>query len=162
MKIHTIRRSSIAAALLVAGVLGPAAAPAQAATQITASLTITRSAGLGLFDVRVLVKVPMNLYDANGYLNNGARIELRFYGEDPVSDDFLVGPITYVRSATGLSATEQGIRLAASWQEAPGSWLNEDDGLAEGVTDEIYVRARFVDGDGGTIQARSNTVTGIF
>ncbi|XVQ89521.1 hypothetical protein ACQP2K_19525 [Microbispora siamensis] len=164
MKIHAIRRSAIAGALLVTGVLGPAGTPAQAATQITASLTITPSAppDPALFNVAVLVKVPMNLYDANGYLNNGARIELRFYGEDEFSDNLLLGPITYVKSAVGLSATEEGIRLLARMQERPGSWLNEDDGFFDGVTDEIYVRARFVDGDGGTIQARSNTVKGIF
>ncbi|GAA4215326.1 hypothetical protein GCM10023074_69760 [Microbispora amethystogenes] len=172
MRTRRLRRSALAAplaalfagTLFTGGVLGPAAAPAQAATQITASLSVTRAAppGPGLFNVRVLVKVPMNLYDANGYLNNGARIELRFYGEDPVSDNLILGPIVYVRSATGLSATEEGIRLLTQWQEEPGSWLNEDDGLLDGVTDEVYVRARFVDGDGVAIQARSNVVTGIF
>ncbi|RGA00957.1 hypothetical protein DI270_032105 [Microbispora triticiradicis] len=173
-KTHRVRRSALAGALLAAallagalfagGVLGPAGTPAQAATTITASLSITRAAppGPGLMNVRILVKVPMNLYDANGYLNNGARIELRFYGEDPVSDNLVLGPITYVRSAVGLSATEEGIRLLTQWQEEPGSWLNEDDGLLDGVTDEVYVRARFVDGDGVAIQARSNVVTGIF
>jgi hypothetical protein len=153
--------SALAASTLAAGVL--AGSPADAASSITASFSVTRTtSGPALYNLRTLVQLPMSKQDAEGYLWNGARIELRFYGEDPAFDNLLIGPITYIRSATGLSATDQGIVLDARWQELPGSWLNEDDGFFDGVTDEIYVKARWVDGDGATLTAKSNVVHGIF
>lgn len=156
-------RRVLAVVLIAAGAVGLLTTPAHAASQITASLSITRTtSGPALYNLRTLVKLPMSRADADGYLSNGARIELRFYGDDPAFDNLLIGPITYVRSATGLSSTDAGIVLDARWQEAPGSWLNEDDGFFDGRTDEIYVTARWVDGDGATLQAKSNVVTGIF
>jgi len=39
--------------------------------------------------------------------------------------------------------------------------MNEDDSWTNRV-DEIYARATWVDGDGGTLQATSGVITGIF
>jgi hypothetical protein len=138
-------------------------APAQAATQITATFSVSRTtSGPALLNLRTQVNVPMSQADADRLLLNGARIELRFYGDDQFFDNLLIGPITYVRTATGLTTTSAGVELDARWQELPGSWLNEDDGFFDGVTDEVYVKARWVTGTGATLEAKSNVVNGIF
>jgi hypothetical protein len=105
--------------------------------------------------------VPMNRIDAEGYLWNNARIEIRIYGDDSgPNDPVIYGPILFWR-INGLVATDFGVVLDLYWQEPPDSWMNEDDSWTN-RTDEIYARATWVDGDGGTIYTTSGVITGIF
>ncbi|GIH25728.1 hypothetical protein Aph01nite_40380 [Acrocarpospora phusangensis] len=160
---NKIRRGLAASVIAALGVLGLAGSPAQAATVITAQLSISPNPppGPGVFNVKVFVKVPMSQEDAEGYLGNGARIEVRFMGDDPGTDSVILGPVTFVRSSTGLSVGPEGIRLHFLSQEAGGSFLNEDDSWGNRV-DEVYVNARFVDATGATIRTNSNLATGLF
>ena len=156
-------RRLLAMTLVAVGTLGLVGAPAHAVTEITATFSVTRTtSGPALYNLRTLVNVPMTKAQADAHLLNGGRIELRFYGEDPLFDNLLIGPITYVRTATGLSTNDLGVALDAQWQELPGSWLNEDDGFLDGRGDEVYVKAKWIDGNGATVQAKSNVVKGIF
>jgi len=157
----TRARRVLAVTLVAAAMLGLVGAPARAATEIYVSFSVTRtSSGPAMYDVTTSVWLPMDRIDADGYLWNGARIELRYYGDDVGPDPLIVGPLTFSRT-TGVAATDIGVVLVAQWQEFPGSWLNEDNGYGN-YTDALYVKARWIDADGGTLQATSNVVTGIF
>jgi len=155
-------RRVLAVVLIAAAVLGVFTVPARAATEIVMTFSVNRTtSGPAMYDMRVFVVVPMNRVDAEGYLWNNARIEVRIYGDDSGSNDPVIyGPKIYWR-INGLVATDFGVVLDLYWQEPPGSWMNEDDSWTNRV-DEIYARATWVDGDGGTLQATSGVITGIF
>ncbi len=156
-------RSKLAAALLAgAGVVGLATSPAEAATVITAHLDIGFNTGVpAARTINLSVHVPMNEYDANGYLIHGARIQVRFHGEDPGDDQLIFGPITWYRGDNGITAGPDGIRVQYGWEVPQGSFLNEDDSTFN-RGDEVYITAKFIDGDGATISAKSNVETGLF
>nr|WP_062330551.1 hypothetical protein [Herbidospora sakaeratensis] len=152
------------AAVIVAGVgvVGLTTAPAQAATVITAHLEIGFNTGVpAARTINLNVHVPMNEYDANGYLIHGARIQVRFYGSDPGTDPMIYGPITWYKDDYGLTAGPDGIHLDYGWEVPQGSFLNEDSGVANNG-DEVYIVAKFIDGDGATISANSNTEEGLY
>ncbi|WP_066367170.1 hypothetical protein [Herbidospora mongoliensis] len=152
------------AAVLVAtiGIIGLATAPAQAATVITAHLEIGFNTGVpAARTINLSVHVPMNEYDANGYLIHGARIQVRFYGSDPGTDSVIYGPVTWYKDDFGLTAGPDGIHLDYGWEVPQGSFLNEDSGWGNNG-DEVYIVAKFIDGDGATISAESNTEEGIY
>jgi hypothetical protein len=154
-------RRILAVTLIAAAVLGVHAVPAQAATEISMSFSVTRTtSGPAAYNMHVFVVVPMNRTDAEGYLWNGARIEIRAYGDDPGTDSVIDGPDYYLYY-NGLVATDYGVVLDLYWQEPPGSWMNEDDSWGN-WTDEIYAHAKWVDADGGTLQTTSSVLTGIF
>jgi hypothetical protein len=154
-------RRMLAVAVIAATVLGVLVVPASAATQIAMTFSVTRTtSGPAMYDVRVFAVVPMDRIDAEGYLWNGARIEIRIYGDDPGSDSVIFGGYLYTRG-NGLVATDFGVVLDLYWQESPGSWLNEDDSWGN-WTDEIYARATWVDADGGTLRTTSGVITGYF
>lgn len=154
-------RRMLAVTLIAAAVLGVAAVPANAATEIAMTFSVTRTtSGPAMYDMRVFVVVPMNRLDAEGYLWNGALIEVRVYGDDPGRDVVIHGPNLY-RRTNGLVATDFGVVLDLYWQEPPGSWMNEDDSWGN-RGDEIYARATWVDADGGTLQTTSGVITGLF
>ena len=147
--------------LIAAAVLGVLTVPAKAATEIAMTFSVTRTtSGPAMYDMRVFVVVPMNRVDAEGYLWNNARIEIRVYGDDPGSDSVIYGVRIYHR-LNGVVATDYGVVLDLYWQEPPGSWMNEDDSYAN-RGDEIYAKATWVDGDGGTLQTTSSVITGLF
>ena len=152
----------LAVTLIAAAVLGVLTVPAKAATEIAMTFSVTRTtSGPAMNDMRIFVVVPMNRIDAEGYLWNNARIEIRIYGDDPGSNDRVIyGPNLYWR-INGLVATDYGVVLDLYWQEPPGSWMNEDDSWGN-RGDEIYARATWVDGDGGTIQTTPGVITGLF
>lgn len=159
--------------------IGLGAAPAEAkAMSATLSIDKTPESGTGgKYRVHVDVLVPMNKYDAVGYVNNGAYIALTLFADDAGDDRFnelpvfVAGPTTsaYTRFWRnynyGLFADAQGVHLRTSFL-APGNVLNEDKSAfntAVGNTrDEIYYVASFVDGDGGTSKKKSNVATGYF
>jgi hypothetical protein len=151
----------LAVVLTAAAVLGVLTVPAKAATEIHMAFSVTRTtSGPAMYNVQVLVVVPMTRADAEGYLWNHARIEVRIYGDDPGTDPVIYGPTLHFRTS-GLEATDAGVVLDLYWQEPPGSWMNEDDSYAN-WGDEIYAKATWVDGDGATLQTRSGVITGLF
>jgi hypothetical protein len=157
-------RRILAVTLVAAAALGLHAVPANAATQIYMSFTVSRTtSGPAAYDMHIYVLVPMSRADAEGYLWNGARIEIRGFGDDPGTDPVIYGPYHYWGAPywNGLVATNSGVLLDLYWQEWPGAWMNEDDSYANRV-DEIYATATWVDADGGTLRATSSVITGLF
>ncbi|MEO3859503.1 hypothetical protein [Acrocarpospora sp. B8E8] len=151
---------ALGAALVALSMLSLIGSSAQAATVITATLGIDFNPppGPALINADSVTHIETNLYDGVGYLNNGARIELRYYGDDPGSGDaLLVGPLVYYNGTPGLYVDDNGIWLEHLLQ-VPASVFNEDDSWFN-RTDEIYLRATFIDGDGGTIRDDSNVVS---
>jgi hypothetical protein len=139
------RRAKTAAGLAVAlGALAFGAAPAGAAP-VTGSLNIYKFAP-GEHCFQVEGRVPMNQYDAQGYINNGAFVDMRVWGDDPGYDDFLLGPVQgngdYVPGKPAIHASSQGIEVRW-WACTPSSTLNEDWG-----GDEVYVGANVHAGGG--------------
>ncbi|GIH97428.1 hypothetical protein ACFFMN_28830 [Planobispora siamensis] len=151
-----------AASVAAVAAIGLTTTPAQAATEITAQLEIGFNTGVpAARTITLSVHVPMNEYDANGYLIHGGRIQVRFYGSDPGTDQVIYGPITWYRGDHGLTAGPDGIRLNYTWEVPQGSFLNEDDSFGN-RGDEVYITAKFIDGDGGTISDDSDIEEGIF
>lgn len=106
----------------------------------------------------------MNQYDAQGYINNGARMELRLWGDDPSYDNLRKGPYFTADEGGGpgqMWADWDGLHYTHS-VVVSGSVLNEDSGWYEGAGDEIYANAKFVDGDGGVRTKNSNVVHGTY
>ena len=180
-----------AVTVTVAGValvvtLGLASSPAHAAT-VTATLQVHVD---GAGDDRwtnawINVYLPMNRYDAQGYINNGARVEIACWGDDYFSDDDLFGVNRYVATGSGsgqyllpgqnvwlsnvnrLYATDYGVSLQAVFSAeylkvaaSPGLGFNEDTGPFD--ADEIYCLATWIDGDGARAGDFTNVVSGDF
>jgi len=154
-------RRILAVTLIAVAVLGLHAVPARAATEISVWFSVNyTTSGPAAYDMHVYVLLPMDRTDAEGYLWNGARIEIRGYGDDPGTDPVIYGPY-YYWYYNGLTATDYGVVLDLYWQEWPGSWMNEDSGYWN-REDEFYIKATWVDADGGTLQANSNVIVGLF
>jgi hypothetical protein len=136
-------------------------APAQAASSMSVTHTITVP---GLVHHQIDIHLPMVQSDALGYIVNGARIEVECWGADQFFDQFLSGcpdptrggTVTY--SGDQLQATPTGVHLTIVNNYEKGGTLNED----FGDSDEIYIKARWIDGDGATLSARSAQVVGWF
>lgn len=149
-----------------------AAAPASAvpqplAVQPPATLQIT---GIGYDQYRVTVTgvFPMSRAAALGHLENaGGAGGMRYvlHGAEPSDrrDDTqyvssIAGPTTDTVSSS-LQGTTDGLRYLRSFV-VDRSVLDEDGGLD--VDDEIYVRAEFLDGRGGSRQATSDVLRAQF
>ncbi|GGM90521.1 hypothetical protein GCM10007977_110660 [Dactylosporangium sucinum] len=150
--------------------VGLGAAPAQAKT-MSAKLSIDRNPQPGgKYPVTINVWIPMNEYDSHGYYNNGARMLVRFFADDPLFDA-LLSPFangtgfekTWFRNDPGYTAESDGIHLRYQFL-APGRELDEDpsDWLGNNYRDEIYFTVMFIDGDGVTSISNSNVATGYF
>jgi hypothetical protein len=147
--------------LAAAGSVVAMQAPAQSATIITVTQSITTP---GLIRHQIDVHLPMNQFDAQGYINNGARIEVECWGDDPIADDLLPdcprpgfsGTVTY--SGSQLQGTPTGVHLTIVNLYERGTVLDED--IPDG--DEIYIKARWIDDDGHVLKGTSSTVSGSF
>jgi hypothetical protein len=160
------RRTACAVAIAVAGV-GVATveddSPVQAAGW-SATLSVLRYNPYNYYWLAVEGLIPMSQWDAQGYINNGATMELRLWGADwPDGDDFLYGPYFWGGGSGGGSgqmwADAAGLHFFRTVL-LPGSTLNEDSGPRS--QDEIYVDAKFIDGDGASSHAHTNEVDGYF
>jgi hypothetical protein len=156
---------------LTAGLAPASAAPAQTPG---ASLVVT-SDPANSANYRVVVKgvYPMNEYDAHGFINNigtGERVggmDYAIKGDDPDSNDLILGDRHFNPGAghgqSGyLVAESDGIHYFEIIS-VPKGLLNEDfkfDGTD--ATDEVYVQADFIDGDGGVRTQYTNPVSGSF
>jgi hypothetical protein len=160
-----VARTLLLGGATLAMTVGLASAPAHAATGMSAHLTIQKENNQNACWVATEGLIPMNQYDAQGYINNGARMELRIYGDDPSYDNLQYGPYWYGGSTAGgypqLWAAADGIHFFRTIRISC-SHLNEDSGWYEGSGDEIYVKAKFIDGDGGVRQVNTNVVKGTF
>ena len=160
-----LARTLLLGGATVAMTVGLASAPAQAATGMSAHLTIQKENNENACWVGTEGLIPMNQYDAQGYINNGAKMELRIYGDDPSYDNLQYGPYFNGGSTAGGSAqfyaAADGIHFFRTVRISCG-YLNEDNGWYEGSGDEIYVNAKFIDGDGGVRQVNTNVVKGTF
>jgi hypothetical protein len=85
-------------------------------------------------------------------------------GKHWIADDFLSGcpdpgrggTVTY--SGSQLTATATGVHLTIMNLYERGTVLNED----IEARDEIYIKVRWINGDGATLRACSNQVNGWF
>lgn len=131
------------------------ASPANAATGIQAyGLHISRVAPCQ-YQVQMSAHVPMNLHDANGYLNNGARMEFRVFGQDRWFDNLQFGPVAQAQVQTWaeLNGVHSSVLITLGCSTLDEDWKDRD---------EIFFKARFVDGDGVAIEAQSSVVQGDF
>ncbi|WNG94818.1 hypothetical protein [Mycobacterium sp. ITM-2016-00318] len=156
-------------AAMVATVAGmtPGLAPASAAPAQSpeSHLTIVDQDFTGAGQNRVIVQgvYPMEKPDAVGYLNNlSAGCGGMHYivwgddgGEQYLSDRNYPGVREDVDGF--VRATDRGLEYLQQFV-VPASVLNED---SDG-TDEVFVRARFVDGDCGSRVQNTNVVEGDF
>lgn len=181
-----VRAVAVAVAAL-ALTLGPAGPPAHAATTIYAYLGINIDGiylpndGQIYSNAWINVHLPMNQYDAQGYINNGARIEIECWGDDSVFDDILTYGYVATGEGTGdyylhgagvtvhgvnrLYADASGVSLTAiigaPRHKAPLWGFNEDNQYPE-VTDEVYCKVTWIDGDGAKLTATTNVTKGDF
>jgi hypothetical protein len=155
---------------LTAGLAPASAAPTQT-PGTTLSVTPDPANSANYYRLAVKGMFPMNEYDAHGFINNletgehPGGIDYGLFGDDPDSNDRLLGNMYAYRGAatrsTGhLTAESDGIHFFQIIS-VPKSLLNEDDGVFDD-TDEVYVTAEFVDGDGGKRRAFTNPVSGTF
>jgi hypothetical protein len=166
--------AAIGAGVTMAAVLVLTSTPANAASSMTIRHQVTQP---GLLRHQIDVHLPMSQEDAAGYIWNGARIIVTCYGDDWF-DDILpdvprpgyTGPVTYTGNPgpgqpgqTGiLTATLAGLHLTIVnfYEKGYRGALNED--ILPTDADEIYCKARWIDGDGAVLNATSNVVTGMF
>ena len=146
MKMRNALALLAVAATLVA--TGLAASPANAAG---GRLTITRTAS-GLYNVTVCGNV------SNAY-PGGAYTEIRLWGSDTFSDDFLFGPwVTTAIDYGAYPCPEGGSGNIYASFLVSGSTLNEDWG-----EDEVYAGVRARNNRNGSVQTFStNTISRSF
>ncbi len=129
---------------------GTSNGPAIAAGSTSATLSVSPG---NPHQVWVRGLFEMSQFDAQGYINNGARIYIALWGDDPTYDDLLVqsGPPPNV----SLWASSAGLNFSWGYL-ASSSLLNEDWGR-----DELYATVLFVDVDGNHLNdVESNRVYG--
>lgn len=146
MKMRNALALLAVAATLVA--TGLAASPANAAG---GRLTITKTAS-GLYNVTVCGNV------SNAY-PGGAYTEIRLWGSDTFSDDFLFGPwVTTAIDYGAYPCPEGGSGNIYASFLVSGSTLNEDWG-----EDEVYAGVRARNNRNGSLQTfRTNTISRYF
>ncbi len=155
-------------AAMIATVVGMTAglAPASAAPSQSPGSTLTivdqNFTGPGKNRVIVYGVYPMEKPDAVGYLNNltgCGGMHYIVWGDDG-KEQYLFDrnyPGVHDDIDGFVRATDRGLEYLQQF-EVPASVLNEDnDG-----TDEVFVRARFVDGDCGSRIQNTNVVKGSF
>jgi hypothetical protein len=110
--------------------------------------------------------VAMSQAAAQDSINHGYTVQLRYWGDDPSTDDLLYGPI----AAPNVFAAVDGLHYQHNVALAH-SVLDEDNtlGVMDGSwgvateEDEIYVGARFLDPSGKTVSlVESDRINGNF
>jgi hypothetical protein len=161
----TIGRIGMVALAFSMGV-GLASAPATAApTESGGQLNVYRDpADPGTTRVTMSGLFPMSQADAQGFLNNiytgkePGGMEYVIFGDDegdrdPVQANFwATGTDRIPGYSIGATSTGLAHTLVVN---VPNGYLNDDDG-----EDELYLRATFVDADGGRRTQFSNLVKG--
>lgn len=145
----------VAAAVAVMVVAVPTAPADAAIGSMTATLRVSPVEGQpGYHWVQVFGRVPMTQPEAQRLIDSGHKVFVRLWGEDPASDDLLMGPYDAGASAYYYPAGV-GFDIA---HKVPNSLLNEDWG-----GDELYAGVRLVNSIGQTLRsAETNRVYGSF
>jgi hypothetical protein len=156
MTITSKFRTTVAAVAVAAGVMtvGLPAAPADAAVgSMKPNLRITPVQGQpGYKWVEVWGYVPMSQTEAADLIRSGHNVIIRLWGDDPASDDLLMGPYN-----PSVWANYDGLRFAIA-SKVPNSLLNEDWG-----EDDIYAGVRLIQPNTLTLRsAETNRVYGSF
>lgn len=153
---------AIVLGLATIGVAVNFAAPADATIgAVEARLTIGSGSSSTCL-VSVSGRVGMTPTEAQALINSGHKVLVRLWGDDPVSDDLLRGPITLPNPNGRLSVTLQGLVFDLN-QSISVHTLNEDTLLGPFDLDEIYAGVRLVNSGGTTIRAvETNRVKGTF
>jgi hypothetical protein len=143
----------IAAAVAVMIVAVPAAPADAAIGSMTASLSVTPVDGQpGYQWVHVAGTVRMSQTEAQWLINDRYNVVIRLWGEDPASDDLLMGPYT-----PPIWASYDGLHYSVA-HKVRNSLLNEDWG-----GDELYAGVRLVYPNTQTLRsAETNRVYGSF
>lgn len=187
MVLSRVSRFSAALAVGVLAMLGLSNPHAHAASSISASSYMTTTHDGAPSNVWhhlwIVVRLPMNQWDAQGYLNNGAQVKIDCYGDDTFSDDRLFPTTSVYTASTGgdvwlpgtdgpiihgvnrLQADSNGVAITAIISGKHGHMLgdyagggfNEDFGA-----DEVYCKTTWIDGDGARLSTFSPVVVGNF
>jgi hypothetical protein len=101
----------------------------------------------------LIVTNPYGVQAVQGLLNKGYRIQIRVWGDDPVYDDLLVGPVTpeMYPAVNGPDATYGGLGFRADIPVS-NNVLDEDDSFFD-ERDEVYASIRLLDPNGHTIKS---------
>lgn len=160
MRTTLSRRASAAAALTTAALSALTLGAATAHTAIesmSAQLTVSPFIAGTSSNVAVFGKVAMTKAEAQQLINSGHRVALRLWGDDPSSDDLIMGPYY----AT-LVATDSGLEFHKVVLDIRNGYLNEDNSIFDDH-DELYVGARLVTSSGSTVRsAETNRQYGYF
>jgi hypothetical protein len=148
---RTIAVAAAAAAVLSVGL--PATSADASVGSMTANLRVTPVEGQpGYQWVHVYGQVNMTRAEAQDLINRHYNVVIRLWGDDPSSDDLLMGPYTPV-----VSAEYFGLHYSVA-HKVPNSLLNEDWG-----EDDLYAGVRLVQPNTVTLRsAESNRVWGYF
>jgi hypothetical protein len=147
--------SALAGAVLVglaalATALTITTAPARATLGPVKATLLVDDARVPYCKVTVRGQVSMTQAEAQDFLNRRYFIQIRIWGEDPVSDDLVAGPYTLFGPASAeISAVPTGLRFDKS-ANVHTDKLDEDN---EGGVDEIYAGVRLLDPAGRTVRA---------
>jgi hypothetical protein len=156
---HRAAKAAAIATLTLAATVSVATAPAHAAPYLSMSTHINMhpvpGTPLVLDDrgwhvpdqqtINIDGVVTMSQSAASDAINHGYTIELRYWGDDPSSDDLLHGPVnprTVFAAADGLHFQH--------YVALPHFLLDEDSFFNDNI-DEIYVGSRLLDPSGKTV-----------
>jgi hypothetical protein len=162
---HRAAKAAAVAALTLGATVGVAAAPVHAAPYLSMSSHIevhpvpgtpfvsddySEAAVPDQRTINIDGVVTLSQTAAQDAINHGYTIALRYWGDDPSSDDLLYGPVnprTVFAAADGLHFQH--------YVTLPHSLLDEDNGeievFADYGVDELYVGARLLDPSGKTV-----------
>ena len=148
-------RAVVLGLVVMAITLGVATPQASAAIgTMQAKLTITRYKA-GYSNVAVFGHVPATQGEARALLNGGAKVVMRMWGDDPVSDDLLFGPYDATEFVPASPDFQpMGLHFHKVLIGVPNSKLDEDTGGYDTEGDELYVGVRLLSRSGGTIRSR--------
>jgi hypothetical protein len=161
---HQTATATAVVALALALSIGTTTAPAQAAPNLSMSAHIDYHPVDGthndVYVIDIHGVVTMSAPAAQDSINHGYTIALRYWGDDPSSDDLMAGPL----NPQTVYASSDGLRFVHSLTMSR-SLLNEDGGLNVLVdhTSEIYVGSRLLDPSGKTVSlVESNRIVNDF
>jgi hypothetical protein len=176
MKYHTRALMGVAATVAVAIGMTAGIAPASAAPQPSPGVSLTvvdDPANSANYILRIEGKFPMSegaAYDRLNNLGPSGGMDYVIYADDPGDSDAMIGSPRGFVGKPGppgglVIATPAGIAFMRELSVPKGD-LNEDFCFSFGCgddTDEVYVKARFVQGTGaGDLRANTNAISGKF
>jgi hypothetical protein len=168
-------KTGAVAAFALGALFAPATAPAQAVPNLSISSHFSMTPVAGAFtgdgfpaeqSLDVKGVVAMSQAAAQDSINHGYTVMLRYWGDDPNSDDLLYGPIAApnVFAATDGLHFQHNVTLPHSVVDEDNTFgvLDDPAGLGQ-EQDELYVGARFLDPSGNTVSlVESNRINGVF